>query len=136
MSVVARAGIVSNAFAPQPPFAVNWLNFFDPSISQIPPPPSITTPNFAVAPCFGALSSDSRSVTEFGDVIVRDKYQFFEGEREGWAAGIDARLPTGDEENFIGSGALGLKPFVIFPTRGRISPHATAGYELNGNSLL
>jgi len=43
---------------------------------------------------------------------------------------------TGDEENFLGSGAIGLKPFAVFSYKGRVSPHALAGSELNGSSLL
>jgi Putative MetA-pathway of phenol degradation len=136
MSVVAHATIVPESFAPQPPYIFNRFNFFQPSIAQTPPPPNITVPNCPAAPCFDAVFSDSRSVTGIGDVILRAKYEFYEGERLGIAGGLDARLPTGDEENFLGSGALGLKPFVVFSYRARVSPHASVGYELNGNSLL
>jgi len=136
MSVVSKATIVPNSFAPQPPYALNRFNFFRPELAQTAPPPHITVPNCPAAPCFDAVFSDSRSVTGIADVIVRAKYQFYEGERVGLAGGLDARLPTGDEENFLGSGALGLKPFVVFSYRGRVSPHAEVGYELSGNSLL
>jgi Putative MetA-pathway of phenol degradation len=136
MSVVSHATIVPNSFAPVPPFVLNRYNFFQPQIAQAVPPPTVTVPNCTVAPCFDAVFSDSRSVTGLGDVIVRAKYQFYEGERIGLAGGLDARLPTGNEENFLGSGALGLKPFVVFSYRARVSPHAEVGYELNGNSLL
>jgi len=136
MSVVSQATIVPNSFAPQPPFIFNRFNFFQPTIAQAAPPPNISVPNCPAAPCFDAVFSDSRSVTGLGDVVVRGKYQFYTGERLGIAGGLDARLPTGDEENFLGSGTLGLKPFVVASYRGRISPHGEVGYELNGNSLL
>jgi hypothetical protein len=136
LSVKSNATIVPNSFAPQPPYTLNRFNFFSPDISQTPPPPSITTPNCSAAPCFDAAFSASRGVTGIGDVILREKYQVYEGERAGFAVGLDARLPTGDEENFLGSGTLGLKPFVVFSYQGRVSPHAEAGYELNGNTIL
>jgi hypothetical protein len=46
------------------------------------------------------------------------------------------RVPTGDEKNFLGSGAAGVKPFLAVSYRSRISPHANLGYEFNGNSIL
>jgi hypothetical protein len=136
MSVVSQATIVPNSFAPQPPFLFNRFNFFQPQIAQAAPPPHVAVPNCTAAPCFNAVFSDARNVTGLGDVVVRAKYEFYQGERLGLAGGLDARLPTGDEENFLGSGTLGLKPFVVASYRGRISPHAEVGYELNGNSLL
>ena len=30
------------------------------------------------------------------------------------AAGLDVRMPTGDEQNLLGSGALGIRPFAAF----------------------
>ena len=125
MSVVSQATIVPNSFAPLPPFIFNRFNFFQPTITQAAPSPNITVPNCPAAPCFDALFSDSRSVTGLGDVVVRGKYQFYTGERLGIAGGLD--LPTGDEENFLGSGTLGLKPFVVASYRGRISPHGEVG---------
>ena len=46
------------------------------------------------------------------------------------------RLPTGDAENFLGSGTFGIKPFVTFTRNGRLSPHLNVGYQFNGNSEL
>ena len=46
------------------------------------------------------------------------------------------RLPTGDAENFLGSGTFGIKPFVTFTRNGRLSPHLNLGYQFNGNSKL
>ena len=113
MSVVSHATIVPNSFASQPPYIFNRFNFFQPQIAQAAPAPNITVPNCPAAPCYEAVFSDSRSVTGLGDVVVRAKYQFYQGERLRLAGGLDARLPTGNEENFLGSGTLGLKPFVI-----------------------
>jgi hypothetical protein len=136
MRVVSQATFVPNSFAPQPPYILNRFNFFNPSIANAPPPPHITVGNCAAAPCLNAFFSDSRSVTGIGDLVLREKYQVYKGEKAGFSIGLEARLPTGDEENFLGSGALGLKPFAVFSYKGRVSPHALAGYELNGSSLL
>lgn len=51
--------------------------------------------------------------------------------------GVDARLPTGDEYNFLGAGSVGARPFFALPYRlGNFSPHANFGYHWNGNSVL
>jgi hypothetical protein len=136
MRVVSQATFVPNSSAPQPPYRLNRFNFFNPSIANAPPPPHITVGNCPAAPCFDAFFSDSRSVTGIGDIVLREKYQVYEGEKAGFSIGLEARFPTGDEENFLGSGAIGLKPFAVFSYKGRVSPHALAGYELNGSSLL
>ena len=53
------------------------------------------------------------------------------------AAGLDLRLPTGDEQNLLGAGAAGARPFVAFSgTFGRVAPHANLAYQWNGNSTL
>jgi hypothetical protein len=136
MSVVTQATIVPNSFAPQPPFLLNRFNFFNPSIASAAPPPHVAVPNCPAAPCFNAVFSDSRSFTGIGDLVLREKYQVYEGERAGFSIGLEARLPTGDEENFTGSGAVGLKPFAVFSYKSRISPHVSVGYEMNGSSIL
>ena len=54
-----------------------------------------------------------------------------------FAAGLDLRLPTGDELNLLGSGAAGIRPFAAFSTTiGRFDPHANLAYQWNGRSLL
>jgi Putative MetA-pathway of phenol degradation len=71
-----------------------------------------------------------------GDVIFRGKFQALKGEKAGLAVGLDVHLPTGDEKNFLGSGTWGLRPFMAFSYAGRISPHASFGYQRNGDSVL
>jgi hypothetical protein len=69
-------------------------------------------------------------------VDLRGKYEVYQGEHFGFATGVDVRLPTGDEQNFLGSGAIGVRPFGIVSYSARVSPHAEIGYELNGKSIL
>jgi hypothetical protein len=53
------------------------------------------------------------------------------------AAGLDVRLPTGDERNLLGSGALGLRPFAAFSTAfGPFAPHVNIAYQWNGESVI
>ena len=71
-----------------------------------------------------------------GDVIFRGKFEALKGEKAGLAVGLDVHVPTGDERNFLGSGTWGVRPFAAFSYAGRISPHATFGYQRNGDSVL
>ena len=78
----------------------------------------------------------SGSASGIGDVIVRVKNRAVSG-ATGVALGVDLRLPTGDEENFLGSGAFGFKPFVAISFANAVaSPHFNLGYQWNGQSVL
>jgi hypothetical protein len=47
------------------------------------------------------------------------------------------RAPTGDEYNFLGSGAAGVKPFLVMSFKaGRVSPHLNGAFQWNGKSVL
>ena len=53
------------------------------------------------------------------------------------AVGTDFRAPTGDEENLLGSGAPGVKPFASLTfVHKAVAPHVNVGYQWNGNSIL
>jgi len=72
-----------------------------------------------------------------GDITVRVKQTVRKSETQGMALGIDVRLPTGDEENLLGTGAPGVQPFAVWSaTYGPFSPHVNAGYQWNGSSVL
>ncbi len=72
-----------------------------------------------------------------GDVTLRIKDSIYRSDRASFALLTDVRLPTGDEMNFLGSGAIGWKPFMAVSVRtGPISPHFNAGYQWNGSSIL
>ena len=71
-----------------------------------------------------------------GDLTIRLKTTLNPG-RAGVAVGVDARLPTGDELNLLGTGTPGIQPFLIFSTTyQRVSPHINASYQWNGSSVL
>ncbi|HOC18989.1 MAG TPA: hypothetical protein PKK95_12005 [Vicinamibacterales bacterium] len=79
----------------------------------------------------------SGTATGLGDVLVRVKGTAFREGSRGVALGLDVRLPTGDERDLLGSGALGIKPFAAVSLGwGRFSPHINVGYQWNGRSVL
>jgi hypothetical protein len=72
-----------------------------------------------------------------GDLVVRAKGTVLREGPRALAAGLDLRLPTGDERNLLGSGAAGLRPFAAFSTSvGRLAPHVNIAYQWNGDSVV
>ena len=79
----------------------------------------------------------SGEATGMGDIILRAKGTILREHFVGIAVGADLRTPTGDEEDLLGAGALGVKPFVAVSFLiDRISPHANLAYQWNGKSEL
>jgi hypothetical protein len=77
------------------------------------------------------------TATGLGDVIVRVKGTVLRGHSAALALGLDLRAPTGDEYNFLGSGAMGAKPFLALSFKaGRVSPHLNGAFQWNGKSVL
>ena len=77
------------------------------------------------------------SAAGLGDLLVRTKATLMREGTRAMAAGLDLRLPTGDEQNLLGAGAAGVRPFAAFSTTiGRFGPHANLAYQWNGRSLL
>jgi hypothetical protein len=86
---------------------------------------------------------NSRTFTAFGsasglgDVTVRVKSTVARRMSTGFAAGLDLRLPTGDHLNLLGTGAVGVQPFVVASAAyNNLSPHLNASYQWNGASVL
>jgi hypothetical protein len=90
----------------------------------------------ATSPCGHEIFSNSNRATGIGDIVLRAKGVVWRGERAAVAVAADLRLPTGDEQNFLGSGTFGFTPFAVFSYAARVSPHVNVGYEVNGNSVL
>jgi hypothetical protein len=76
------------------------------------------------------------SASGIGDVVFAAKGTLLKKGKYGIALGGELRVPSGDEQNFLGSGAVGLKPYVVFARRGRFAPHLNLGYQWNGSSSL
>jgi hypothetical protein len=88
------------------------------------------------APQFTAATSVSGSQSGIGDIAVRAKAHLLDGERVGFSIMADARLPTGDAENFTGTGETAVRALGILSGRfGSFSPHINGGYAFRtGNS--
>ena len=72
-----------------------------------------------------------------GDIVVRGKYAFTEANPVGLAAAVEARLPTGDESNLLGTGGVQTKIFGIASFhRGPVSPHVNVGYTFSSDGAL
>lgn len=87
-------------------------------------------------PCLQTSASNVRNASGIADVTFRVKGTAWKGERAALALGVDVRVPTGDALNFLGAGAAGVKPFMVWSYRARISPHVFVGYETNGSSVV
>ncbi|MFZ0663066.1 MAG: hypothetical protein WAM66_10275 [Acidobacteriaceae bacterium] len=72
----------------------------------------------------------------FGDVTVNAKGELWHGEHTTFATGLNVRTPTGDELNYLGSGAWGVNPYVTVSYLRKISPHAKIGYQWNTSTEL
>jgi hypothetical protein len=91
------------------------------------------TPNGGSEETFSA----GARATGIGDVVGRVKGTVVKWNGGGLAGVMDLRLPTGDEYNFLGSGALGVRGFAVASGQwGPLAPHANVGYEWNGDSVL
>jgi hypothetical protein len=71
-----------------------------------------------------------------GDTTLAIKGTVWKPFTGGLAVGMELRLPSGDATNFLGSGAVGIKPFLSLTYGKRVSPHFNLSYEYNGNSEL
>jgi hypothetical protein len=86
---------------------------------------------------------DTRTYTAFGDatglgdINVRGKVALTRSSRMGLAVGVDVKLPTGDEDDMLGTGATAVQPYGVWSASfGPFSPHLNAGYRWNGPSVL
>ena len=70
--------------------------------------------------------------TGLGDVLVRGKYNFVRSESAALAGAVDLRLPTGDKEELLGTGATQTHLYIIASGEyGRVSPHVNFGYTFS-----
>ena len=75
----------------------------------------------------------SATATGLADVVVRTKYTLFEDGAAGVAAAVEARLPTGRQEDLLGSGAMSWRVSAIGSLEGaRLSSHANVGFGFGG----
>jgi hypothetical protein len=87
----------------------------------------------AVSPTFQEYVPGSSS--GIADVVLGAKWKAID-KKIRFAPGVDVRVPSGDELNFLGSGAVGVKPYLAASLKGPVSLHANVGYQWNSNSIL
>jgi hypothetical protein len=79
----------------------------------------------------------SGEASGIGDILLRAKGNLFHASGRALAGGLDVRVPSGDERNLLGSGAIGIRPFAALSTAvGAASPHVNVAYQWNGKTLL
>jgi hypothetical protein len=95
--------------------------------------PIHTFPNGTINQTF----TGSGDASGIGDVLLRTKYRFLSTGGGGLAAGVDVRLPTGDDQNLLGTGATqATLTFIGSSTNGRLAPHFNVGYTASSSGDL
>ena len=94
------------------------------------------------APVLTAVATMDGSATGIGDVAARLKVNIAQGSSFGAALLLDGRLPTGDEQNLLGSGKFSGRGLGIVSAKfGTLAPHLNLGYvfrdaKLSTNSVV
>ena len=75
---------------------------------------------------------ETGSAEGIGDMVVRGKYNFYRGPSANVALATDLRLPTGNTDDLLGSGATQVKLYAIAGYAGkRFAPRASWGYTFS-----
>jgi hypothetical protein len=126
------------------PFGPVWANYFDPNNKQGSTMREFSNNQYASDILTNPAKTgdlywnpSKNNASGLGDVTFRFKGSIYRSERTTLPLLTDLRLPSGDETNFLGSGAWGVKPFAALSIRtGWLTPHVNLGYQWNGSSLL
>jgi hypothetical protein len=103
-------------------------------------PFSNPTPHFfgtASDPVLTAASGSSGTATGIGDVAARVKVNLGGSERAAFGLLTEARFPTGNENDFLGTGEFALRVLGVASARyGNFSPHLNLGYLYRSGSSI
>jgi hypothetical protein len=103
-------------------------------------PSGVNDPHFfgdSANPSLSATSNASASASGIGDVVARVKVGILAKKEWGVAFLGDVRMPTGNEQNFQGSGSWGFEGIGIVSAQfGQFSPHLNLGYSAHSSSTL
>lgn len=90
----------------------------------------------ALAPILVSDTTYEASATGLGDLALRFKYRFPSNSDVRTAALIDVRVPTGDSNNFLGTGNVSVRALFVGSKRiGDFTPHINVGYDYRGAEL-
>jgi hypothetical protein len=80
--------------------------------------------------------NSSGSSFGIGDVVIRGKAAVSDTPQFTTAVTLDLRLPTGDTEKLMGTGATQARVmFIAGASKGNVNPHLNVGYTFGGNGL-
>jgi hypothetical protein len=80
-------------------------------------------------------ASRSGSSSGIGDMAVRAKYNIISAPNAAIAAGVDVRLPTGDEYDLLGTGRFRTRVYAALSSQSsKFIPHANFGYTFNSEA--
>jgi hypothetical protein len=81
--------------------------------------------------------AQSGSASGLGDAVVRAKYRFTDDRTWGFALAAEARLPTGEEKDLLGTGTTQVKGFLVGAADfGGFAPHINAGYTWSSDKSV
>jgi len=91
-----------------------------------------TTHSFDTSGARTTFRTRSDSATGLGDILLRAKYNVYRNANTALAGALDLRLPTGDKDNLLGTGATQAQFFFVASGEyGRFSPHLNFGYTFS-----
>ncbi|MBD3258684.1 hypothetical protein GF377_09650 [candidate division GN15 bacterium] len=74
--------------------------------------------------------------TGVGDIAFRAKYNFLDRGDRGLSAYFELRMPTGDEDNFLGTGNTSLRALLVgSASYGTFTPHFNLGFDLRSGDF-
>jgi hypothetical protein len=77
------------------------------------------------------------AATGIGDVLLRAKGTLMRRAQSVLGAGAEVRVPSGNEHDLLGSGAWGVKSFLVLSFFYKhVAPHVNLGYQWNGRTVL
>ena len=80
-------------------------------------------------------AAGSASASGIGDAVLRAKYNVLRNGGSGLAVGVETRLPTGREQDLLGSGHASVAPRLIGSYEAdRVGVHGEVGYSFGGVS--
>lgn len=83
-----------------------------------------------------APTSIDESASGIGDIAVFTKYNFHQGGQTAVSVLAEVRLPTGREEDFLGTGETNVRGMLIVGTTvGTFSPHLNVGFDYRASDL-
>jgi hypothetical protein len=94
---------------------------FVPPLHAFPPPSNPDSTTYV----------ETGSASGIGDMVFRAKYNFLSKPSAALAAALDLRVPTGDENNLLGSGGTQAKLYLVAGGTGRLAPRASLGYTIS-----